>query len=111
MDDRHEQARDVIRQIGIGEDWLAVVDSSIPPALMGLLTATLEAYGRADLDALLTGAAPDLVIVQPPELPASRSYTGATGSSRRSLTGRASGRTSGWSRGASSAWTTSTWCS
>jgi ketosteroid isomerase-like protein len=69
----------VIRQIGIGEDWLAVVDSSIPPALMGLLTATLEAYGRADLDALLTGAAPDLVIVQPPELPASRSYTGRDG--------------------------------
>ena len=79
MDDRHEQAREVIRQIGIGEDWLAVVDSSVPPALMGLLTATLEAYGRADLDALLAGAAPDIVIVQPPELPASRSYTGRDG--------------------------------
>jgi hypothetical protein len=35
MDDHYEQARDVIRQIGIGEDWLAVVDSSVPPALMG----------------------------------------------------------------------------
>ena len=53
MDDHYEQARDVIRQIGIGEDWLAVVDPNVSPTLMELLTATLEAYGRADLDALL----------------------------------------------------------
>jgi ketosteroid isomerase-like protein len=76
IEDRHEAARGVIRQFGVGEHWKAVIDPDLPPALMALTHATLDAYERTDLDWLLAHTAPELVITQPPEFPDTRIYTG-----------------------------------
>ena len=75
-EDRHEAARDVIRQMGFGEHWEAVIDPDMPPALLEMTLATLGAYARADLDFLIAGGHPDLVISQPPEFPDAHTYTG-----------------------------------
>src|SRR6266540_2230527 len=75
-EDRHEAAREVIRQMGFDEHWDAVVDPDMPPALLELTMATLRAYQRADLDWLIAAGHPDLVISQPPEFPDGRDYFG-----------------------------------
>jgi len=75
-EDRHEAARDVIRKMGFGPDWEAAIDPDMPPALHELTVETLRAYERADIDSLLAGVDPELVITQPPEFPDSRSYSG-----------------------------------
>jgi ketosteroid isomerase-like protein len=76
-EDRHDAAREVIRQLGIGENWNAVIDPDMPPHLIELTRGILRAYERADLDLLLSQCAPDLVITQPPEFPDPQTYTGA----------------------------------
>ena len=76
MQDRHEAAREVIRQLGMGEHWLAVADPDMAPELVETIRETLAAYERADLDWLLANCHPDLVIRQPPELPDAQMYTG-----------------------------------
>jgi ketosteroid isomerase-like protein len=76
MDDRHEAAREVIRQLGFGPHWEAVVDPNMPPALLELTMATLRAYERADLDWLIAAGHPELVVSQPPEFPDTRDYFG-----------------------------------
>jgi ketosteroid isomerase-like protein len=75
-EDRHAAAREVIRQLGIGENWKAVIEPGMPPGLLGLTHGILRAYERADLDLLLAQCAPDLVITQPPEFPDPQTYTG-----------------------------------
>jgi ketosteroid isomerase-like protein len=75
-EDRHEAARDVIRRLGFGEHWEAVIDPDMPPALLELTIATLRAYQRADVDWLIANGHPDVVIAQLAELPDARSYTG-----------------------------------
>ena len=54
-EDRHETARAVIRKMGFGEHWEAVIDPDMPPALLEMTLATLGAYARADLDFLIAG--------------------------------------------------------
>jgi ketosteroid isomerase-like protein len=75
-ENRHEAARDVMRQLGIGEDWLAVADPDIPPDLLEILTDSLRAWGRTDLDWLIEWCDPEIVIRQVPEIPDSSTYTG-----------------------------------
>ena len=75
-EDRHEAAREVIRQLGIGEHWLDVADPDIPPHLLAILTDSLRAWGRTDLDWLIDWCDPEIVIRQVPEIPDSSTYTG-----------------------------------
>jgi ketosteroid isomerase-like protein len=76
-DDRHEAAREVIRQMGFDERWDSVVDPDMPPALMEWTLAMLRAYKQADLDSLIAAGHPNIVVSQPPEFPDSRSYYGS----------------------------------
>jgi ketosteroid isomerase-like protein len=76
MSDRHEAARDVIRQLGIGRRWEAMLDPDIPPELMDITRETLHAYERADLDWLLDHHDRDIEIRQPAEFPDAQVYTG-----------------------------------
>jgi ketosteroid isomerase-like protein len=75
-EDRHEAAREVIRKMGFGPHWETVVDPDMPHDLHELTIETLRAYERADIDSLLAGVHPDLVITQPPEFPDSHIYSG-----------------------------------
>jgi ketosteroid isomerase-like protein len=75
-EDRHEAAREVMRQLGIGEEWLAVADPDIPPDLLETLTDSLRAWERTDLDWLIEWCDPEIVIRQVPEIPDSSTYTG-----------------------------------
>ena len=76
-EDRHEAAREVIRQLGFGEHWKAAIDPDMPPALMEHTIDTLRAYQWADVDWLIAASNPDLVISQPPEFPGARTYHGS----------------------------------
>jgi ketosteroid isomerase-like protein len=75
-EERYEAARDVMRQLDIGEEWLAVIEPGIAPALLATLTEGLRAWGRCDLEWHVEGCHPDLVIRQVPEIPDSTTYTG-----------------------------------
>jgi ketosteroid isomerase-like protein len=76
VDDSREAAREVIRQMGIGEHWESAIEPGMPPALMEFTMGTLRAYEHADLDWLLAISHPGLVISQPAEFPDARSYSG-----------------------------------
>jgi ketosteroid isomerase-like protein len=76
MDDRHEAAREVIRQLHVGEDWAAAVEDDLPPQLMEITAGLLAAYRDVDLDWLIEHTDPDVEIVQLSEIPDSRTYTG-----------------------------------
>jgi len=77
MEDRHEAAREVVRRMGFGPHWETVIDPDMPPALHELTIETLRAYERADIEALIAGGHPDIVITQPAEFPDTQTYTGA----------------------------------
>jgi ketosteroid isomerase-like protein len=76
MDDRHAAARDVVRQLSVGEHWLAVAEPPIPAQLLEVITESLRAWDRSDLDWLIANCHPELVIRQVPEIPDSRTYAG-----------------------------------
>jgi ketosteroid isomerase-like protein len=79
MEDRMQAARDVLRGFDIGDEWEASLEPGMPPALEALTRDYIDAYRRADLDWLLDHADPEIVVVQVPEIPDSRSYTGRDG--------------------------------
>jgi ketosteroid isomerase-like protein len=76
MDERHEAAREVVRQLSIGEHWLAVAEPPFPVELLDVFTETLRAWERNDLEWLVESCGPGLVIRQVPEIPDSKTYTG-----------------------------------
>jgi ketosteroid isomerase-like protein len=76
MEDRHAAARDVVRQLSIGEHWLTVAEPPIPVPLLEAITDSLRAWERNDLDWLIRNCHPQLVIRQVPEIPDSRTYVG-----------------------------------
>jgi ketosteroid isomerase-like protein len=76
-EDRHEAAREVIRQMGFDDRWDAVIDPNMPPALLEWMMTMLRAYKQADLDWLIAAGHPNIVVSQPPEFPDSRSYYGS----------------------------------
>ena len=76
MEDRYAAARDVVRQLSVGEDWLAVAEPPIPVELLEVITESLRAWERNDLDWLIGNCHSELVIRQVPEIPDSRTYAG-----------------------------------
>jgi ketosteroid isomerase-like protein len=79
MTERYDEAREVVRRLGIGEHWSAVIEPGMPPDLDRAVRAILAGYERADLDFLIAGVDPDITIEQPRELPDARSYRGRDG--------------------------------
>jgi ketosteroid isomerase-like protein len=76
VDERYEEAREVIRQVGVGSHWKAFIEPGMPEHLRELTETTLDAYGRADLDWLLAQVPDDYVVAQPEEFPDARTYSG-----------------------------------
>lgn len=79
MEDRIEAAREVMRQVAARGGWEEAVDPDLPPELADLTQGIIEAYRRGDLEWLLERTAPELEIVQVPEIPDARTYTGHDG--------------------------------
>jgi ketosteroid isomerase-like protein len=79
MEDRIEAAREVMRQVGGRGDWESAFDPDLPPDVATFAQDFLDAYRRGDLDWLLEHTDPDIVIVQVPEIPDARTYTGHNG--------------------------------
>jgi ketosteroid isomerase-like protein len=79
MEDRIQAARDVMRQVIARGDWDGALDPDLPPELMEFCQGIVDAYRRGDLDWLLEHSHPDVEIVQVPEIPDSRTYTGRDG--------------------------------
>jgi ketosteroid isomerase-like protein len=79
MEDRIEAAREVMRQVAARGDWEGAIDPDLPPELAELAQGIIEAYRRGDLEWLLEHTAPEVVIVQVPEIPDARTYTGHDG--------------------------------
>ena len=79
MEDRVEAARQVMRDMDVGDEWDAAVDDGMPAELAALSGALVDAYRRADIEWLLEHADPELKISQLAELPDSRTYRGRDG--------------------------------
>jgi hypothetical protein len=79
MEDRTEAARDVMRGVVSGADWDGALDPAMPAAIAEFARSYIDAYRRGDLDWLLEHADPEVVIVQVPEIPDARTYTGREG--------------------------------
>jgi ketosteroid isomerase-like protein len=79
VEDRFEAAREVMRQVAARGDWYSAFDPELPPDLEEFARDIIEAYRRGDLDWLLDHTDPDVEIVQVPEIPDARTYTGRDG--------------------------------
>ena len=79
MEDRYEAAREVMRRLDLGPEWEAVMDPDIPRSLREVTAGVLDAYRRGDLEWLIEHTDPEIEIVQVPEIPDSRTYTGHDG--------------------------------
>ena len=79
MEDRYEAARGVMRQLDLGAEWETVIDPDMPTALRELTDGLIEAYRHGDLEWLLEHTDPEIEIVQVPEIPDARTYTGHDG--------------------------------
>jgi ketosteroid isomerase-like protein len=79
MEDRVEAARQVMRQIVAKDDWEAALDPDLPPDLTDLSRGIIDAYRRGDLEWMLEHTDPEIEIVQVPEIPDARTYTGRDG--------------------------------
>jgi ketosteroid isomerase-like protein len=79
MEDRHEATRQVMRQLAGDAHWEAVADTDMPAELRELVRGYSDAYREGDLDWLLEHTDPEIEIVQVPEIPGSRTYTGREG--------------------------------
>jgi ketosteroid isomerase-like protein len=79
MEDRYEATREVMRQLAMGAHWEAVADADMPAELRELVAGFSYAYREGDLDWLLEHTDPEVEIVQVPEIPGSRTYTGHKG--------------------------------
>jgi hypothetical protein len=78
VEDRHEAAREVMRQVARG-DWYSAFDPDLPPEVEEFARGIIEAYRRGDLVWLLDHTEPEVEIVQVPEIPDARTYTGHDG--------------------------------
>ena len=74
-----EAARDVMRRLDIGPQWEAALEPDMPPELESLTRGYIDAYRAADLEWVLDHTDPGIFIVQVPEIPDSRTYTGRDG--------------------------------
>ena len=79
MEDRFQAAREVMRQVAARGDWQGAIDPSLPPELAGFARDFIDAYRRGDLDWVIDHTDAEVVIVQVPEIPDARTYTGHEG--------------------------------
>jgi ketosteroid isomerase-like protein len=79
MEDRMEAARDVMRNVVSGADWDRAFDPDMPAAIAEFGRTYVDVYRRGDVDWLLEHTDPEVVIVQVPEIPDARTYTGRDG--------------------------------
>ena len=79
MEDRIEAAREVMRQVAARGDWDAAFDPDLPPELAEFSRDFVDAYRRGDLEWVLKHMDPEVEIVQVPEIPDARTYTGHDG--------------------------------
>jgi ketosteroid isomerase-like protein len=79
VEDRIEAAREVMRQVAARGDWQSAIDPSLPPELAEFAQDFIDAYRRADLDWVIDHTDAEVVIVQVPEIPDARTYTGHDG--------------------------------
>ena len=77
VEDRIEAAREVMRQVAARGDWQSAIDPSLPPSAAGSHTTSRLPPGRPRLVIDHTDA--EVVIVQVPEIPDARTYTGHEG--------------------------------
>jgi ketosteroid isomerase-like protein len=68
-----------MRRVVTDDKWLEVLDPDSPPWLVALQREFFDAYLAGDLGWVLDHTHPDIVIVQPPELPDARTYRGLEG--------------------------------
>jgi ketosteroid isomerase-like protein len=78
-DDRRRRARQVMVDLDVGEDWFDVVDPDSPEWLREWVRDTYDTWRTGDLDRMLGQSHPEIVIVQPHELPDARTYHGKEG--------------------------------
>jgi ketosteroid isomerase-like protein len=78
-DDRRRRARQVMADLEVGEGWFDVLDPDSPDWLSDWVRDTYAIWSTADLDRLLGQSHPEIVVVQPHELPDARSYHGMEG--------------------------------
>lgn len=76
--DRQAATR-VVEQFDVGPKWMEALDPDAPEWLVAVHTDWVRAYREADMDWILEHSHPDLLIVQPKELPDGNSYTGRDG--------------------------------
>jgi ketosteroid isomerase-like protein len=74
-----EAARDVMRSFDMGDEWDAALEPGMPAEIEALAKDYIDAYRRADLEWVLEHADPGIEIVQVPEIPDARTYTGRDG--------------------------------
>jgi ketosteroid isomerase-like protein len=79
MDERYEAVREVMRRLDLGAHWEVVIDPGMPSPLRELTEGMLGAYRQGDLEWVLEHTDPEIEIVQVPEIPDSRTYTGRDG--------------------------------
>jgi ketosteroid isomerase-like protein len=80
VDDHRERARQVMIDLGVEVDaWLRAVDPDSPERIVDWTRQTADAWQRGDLERLLERSDPEIVIVQPRELPDARTYRGHDG--------------------------------
>jgi ketosteroid isomerase-like protein len=65
--------------IEVGEDWFDALDPNSPDWLCDWVRATYDIWRTGDLDRLLGQSHPEIMIVQPHELPDARAYHGKEG--------------------------------
>ena len=66
--------------LGVEVDaWLRAVDPDSPERIVDWTRQTADAWQRGDLERLLERSDPEIVIVQPRELPDARTYRGHDG--------------------------------
>jgi ketosteroid isomerase-like protein len=74
-----ERASEFMRRVGIGDELMAAVDGDAPLWVRDFVAKTIDAYRAGDVGFLLDIAHPEIVIVQPRELPDARTYRGPEG--------------------------------
>ena len=68
-----------MRSLEIDEGWVAKFEPNSPDWMIELMNGTITAYQSGDLDWALQASHPEIVIVQPRELPDARTYHGHDG--------------------------------
>jgi ketosteroid isomerase-like protein len=74
-----EQIRAMIRKSVSWGDWRAAFAGQLDPELRGVAANFIALVEEGDLDGLESIVSPDVVVIQPPELPDAKTYRGFEG--------------------------------